>query len=121
MDDEIVGMMSVSAHEMKTKSGAFHVGNIANIAVSDEFWIEEVLCSLLRKAREIAKDTLNCALASVAVDERDTILKDACIHSRFYPLRNVAAMIHPLSNPDRLQEIKSSLWAQPLETMVADP
>ena len=120
-DDEAIGMMTVSAHEMKTRSGTFQIGNIANIAGTHEFWTEEVLWGLLQTTREVAKETLNCSLASIAVDERDTKLKNACIHSRFHQLRHGAAMIHPLANSDKLREIKSSIWSQPLETMVADP
>jgi hypothetical protein len=55
------------------------------------------------------------------VDARDSIFEKACRRSRFHPLSHGAAMIHPLTNSDRLPEIKNSLWNQPVETVVADP
>jgi ribosomal protein S18 acetylase RimI-like enzyme len=121
VNNELVGMVSISVHTMKIENHQFKIGSIANLIISDKFWTNEVLTDFLQTARSVAKDTLGCALANIAVDSRDITLNNACRHSRFYPLSSSAAMVHPLMKSDRLSEIKRSLWSQPLETMVADP
>jgi ribosomal protein S18 acetylase RimI-like enzyme len=121
IQNEIVGMLSVSVHTMQTNNRVFRIADIGNIIIPDKFWTQEILSEFLQTARLVAQKDLGCVLASVAVDARDISLCDACKHSKFYPLEHGAAMIHPLSNHDKLREIKSVLWAQPLETVVADP
>jgi ribosomal protein S18 acetylase RimI-like enzyme len=121
LKEKLVGCVSISVHSMESKNHTFKVGNIGNLMITDEYWTQRVLSEFLQTARHVSKDTLDCVLLSVATDARDTILVNACKKSRFYPLSHGAAMIHSLGNPDRLFEIKNQLWAQPLETLVADP
>ena len=121
IQNELVGMLSISVHTMQANNHNFKIGNIGNIMIQDRFWTKETLSEFLQSARLVAQRDLGCTVASVAVDVRDISLCDACKQSRFYPLGKGAAMIHPLSNHDKLQEIKSAFWAQPLETVVADP
>jgi N-acetylglutamate synthase-like GNAT family acetyltransferase len=121
IQNEFVGMLSISAHTMQAKNHNFRIANIGNILIPDEYRTQEILSKFLQTARFVAQGDLGCALASVAVDPIDINLNNAAKQSRFYPLSHGAAMIHPLSNPDRLLEIKGSPWSQPLETIVADP
>jgi ribosomal protein S18 acetylase RimI-like enzyme len=121
IEDELVGMLTISVHTLESRRIPFQAGNIGNLLISEQFWTQKVLSEFLQTARLVAKDTLGCILASIAVDTKDTILNDACKESRFYPLSQAVAMIHPLENEERIHAFKNILWAQPLETVFADP
>ncbi len=112
---QMAGVVTMSSIRTMVWGKTMHMASIANPLIAEGRRDSVNLAEVLMKLREFAANRLDCAVASILVDPRDSATLQACRHARFFRAGSLASMIHPLGDVQKIHEIREGYWSQPLE------
>ncbi len=120
-NDEFSGMLTVSSSDFSGPRAVDRLAVLGNLTLRKSMRTDDDIASILYGAKEIAKNTLDCPMVNMFIDQRDETIKKGCKKAGFMEVGKSASMFHPLGQPQRLADIKHGLWSQPVETSTSNP
>jgi GNAT superfamily N-acetyltransferase len=120
-DQEFSGSFTISSSNFSGPGATDRMAVIGGLTLSEKMQTKDTIAAVLQGAKMIAKNSLNCAMVSMFVDERAETVKRACKKAGFMEVGKSASMFHPLGQVKRLTEIREGIWNQPVETSFSNP
>jgi len=120
-DMEFSGSFTLSSSDFSGPRTTDRMAIIGGLTLSEDIQTKDTIAAVLHGAKMIAKNSLNCPIVSIFVDERAETIRSACKKAGFMEVGKSASMFHPLGQFQRLAEIREGIWNQPAETSFSNP